>query len=174
MPTNPDSLPPQVTERILSAEQLANAKRRARINAALDRERVANKLADLKGLTRQYLVHDVLVPTAVVGAAAYAAYRVVGALTRGDASDAEATGPGPRGDAPAAYAPAARVAYAPVNPSTQPTAQVSTPRRLANYLPVAIQLAKMGVSYLEKNGRRVPQPLHDLLAGPGVTSRQNT
>ena len=40
------------------------------------------------------------------------------------------------------------------------------------YIPVAVQLAKMGVSYMEKQGKPVPQIVHDLLSGPGTSPRQ--
>ena len=164
--------------RITTIDELKTAQKRASINATQDRLFLQNAVSDLRAQGPQVLLRNVVLPAAAVGVAVYGVTKLVGALTSGsgDYDDRRPYYREPDYDydydasAPGAYPPRvtnAQPVY--VAPTPKPTSSI---RKFATYLPVAIKLSKMAVSYLEKNGTRVPPLVHDLLAGPGISARQ--
>ncbi len=157
-------------QRIDTLNQLEIAKRRAEINASQDRLLLQNNLSEIKEKGPQVILKTIVLPIAAVGVGLYAVSKVVGSLTRDDSrayyyepdydyeSEHQPTYPD--------NAPAPRA----IPVAAKPKRSLTT--KLITILPLAIKATKMGVSYLEKNGTRVPTVLHDLLSGPGVSAQQ--
>ena len=151
-------------QHIRSLAELEAAKKKAALNASQDRLLLTNNLGKLKEGGPAVLLQNVVLPVAAVGAGLFVTSKILGSIfSGGGRSDRAYTQPTP---------PHSGVGYAPAAPRPQRTR--STGQQLATYLPLAIKAAKMGVSYLEKNGTTVPPLVHSLLSGPGVSSQQKT
>lgn len=160
--------------RITSLDELETAKKRAKINATQDRLYLQNSVGKLKTQGPQVILKNVVLPIVGVGLATYGVAKLVGALVSDDKQSSQYyREPHYDGhyDVDGDYA-TTRAAYAQPVYVQPPVKRRSNVKKLATYLPVAIKLSKMAVSYLEKNGTRVPSLVHDLLAGPGNSARQ--
>ena len=155
--------------------ELEAAKRKAQINATQDRLLLTNNLADLKQDAPALLLKSVVLPVVGVGVAVWGVSKLVGALTKPDTRTYYIEPEDEYGEAPAhvmtrdkkgVKRPVRIAAKAPRNGGGKSAISYT------KYIPVAVQLAKMGVSYLEKQGKPVPQIVHDLLSGPGTSHRQ--
>ena len=161
-----------------SLNELEAAKRKAQINATQDRLLLTNNLADLRKDAPQLLLKQLVLPVVGVGAAVWGVSKLVGSLTKPDTRTYYVEPQDEYEEAPARLAVKdARGKRRPVRlRETPPSGATGSRGRSAlsytKYIPVAVQLAKMGVSYLEKQGKPIPQVVHDLLSGPGVSHRQ--
>ena len=163
-------------ETISSLNELEVARRKAEINASHDRLLLSNNLTALRSEGPSVVLRNVVLPVLGVGVAIWGVSKVVGALTSPDERNyyvepyddevdryEDATSSGVKG----------RTGRKRRYPSyTEPVSKMPSGVDIAKYLPAALIIAKMGVGYWEKSGRRVPQIVHDLLAGPGVSSSQ--
>ena len=156
--------------------ELEAAKRKAQINATQDRLLLTNNLAGLKQDAPALLLKSVVLPVVGVGVAIWGVGKLVGSLTKPDTRTYYIEPEDEYGEAPAQVmardkkgrkTPVRIATKAPRNSGGGKSAISYT-----KYIPVAIQLAKMGVSYMEKQGKPVPQIVHDLLSGPGTSPRQ--
>ena len=153
---------------IETPEQLRIARKRAEVNATQDKLRLESSLNELKTKGPKVLLKEVVIPVAAVGVAVWGVTKLAKALTSSSRDYVEPE----RHYAAGTPTPVATAHVAPRVHYVQP--RRSTANKLATYLPVAIKLAKMGVSYAEKQGHAVPPLVHSLLSGPGVSSQQRT
>lgn len=161
-----------------SLNELEAAKRKAQINATQDRLLLTNNLADLRQDAPGLLLKSVVLPVVGVGVAVWGASKLVGALTKPDTRTYYIEPEDEYGEAPARVMTRDKrgrrrpVRIATKVPNGTAAAKSKSLASYSKYIPVAVQLAKMGVSYMEKQGRPVPQIVHDLLSGPGVSHKQ--
>lgn len=160
--------------------ELEAAKRKAQINATQDRLLLTNNLADLRQDAPGLLLKSVVLPVVGVGVAVWGVSKLVGALAKPDTRTYFIEPEDEYGDAPARVMtrdnkgrkrPVRLATKAPTD-AAYGGSKVRSAASYTKYIPVAIQLAKMGVSYMEKQGKPIPQIVHDLLSGPGVSHRQ--
>lgn len=161
---------------IENLNELEAAKRKAQINATQDRLLLTNNLADLKKDAPQLLLKQVVLPVVGVGVAVWGVAKLVGSLAKPDTRTYYVEPQDEYEESPARLAVRdKRGRKHPVRiRETAPPGAHSGKSALSytKYIPVAVQLAKMGVSYLEKQGKPIPQIVHDILSGPGVSHRQ--
>ena len=158
---------------IENLNELEAAKRKAQINATQDRLLLTNNLADLKKDAPQLLLKQLILPVVGTGVAIWGVSKLVGSLTKPDTRTYYVEPQDEYEEGPAQLAVKdkrgrrrpVRIRETPPPTSRSGKSAIS----YTKYIPVAVQLAKMGVSYLEKQGKPVPQIVHDLLSGPGVS-----
>lgn len=144
-----------------SLSELEAAKKKAAINASQDRLLLTNNLGKIKEGGPAVLLQNVVLPVAAVGFGLWVASKAIKSIFSPD-------------DGPAAAAPhAGAPAYAMPPPTAATSRRPATAHRLTAYLPVALEVAKMGVGYLEKNGTAVPPLVHALLGRPGVSPERS-
>lgn len=142
-------------QHIKSLSELEAAKKKAALNASQDRLLLTNNLGKLKEGGPAVILQNVVLPVAAVGAGIWVTSKLVGSIFSGGGNDFRQNNPPHSGAV--AYTPQPAPAR-----RSRPTA-----KQLATYLPLAIKAARMGVSYLEKNGTTVPPLVHALLSSPG-------
>lgn len=175
-PTNHNNTSLRKPETIAKFNELEAAKKKAQINASHDRQLLVNNLAELRANGPSVILKNVVLPVVGVGAAVWGVGKLVGALTKPDTRTYYVEPQDEYGDGPIALTTrdkkgrkqAVRISERPANTMRRTPSAIS----YTKYIPVAVQLAKMGVSYLEKNGKPIPQFVHDLLSGPGVSPTQ--
>ncbi len=161
-------------ESITTLNELEVARRKAEINASHDRLLLANNLTELRQEGPSVLLKNVVLPVVGVGIAIWGVSKIVGSLTRNDersyyVEPYEEDVDQYSGAQSAPNRPRSSSAFRNAAPAGSGGQKSSFD--FAKYLPAALMIGKMGVGYMEKNGRPVPQFIHDLLSGPG-TSRQ--
>ncbi len=157
-------------QRISNVQELENAKKKAHINATQDKLRIASSLNELKSEGPSVILKTLVLPAVGIGVALFGVSKLVesfGSSKRHRHDTAHFTSY-PNG------APAANYSQQQAPPPSYAPPKESLVKRASIYLPIALKLAKMGVSYMEKNGKPVPQLVHDLLAGPGNSSEQKS
>ena len=142
-------------QHIKNLSELEAARKKAALNASQDRLLLSNNLDKLKRGGPAVLLQNVVLPVAAVGAGIFLTSKLVGQIFSGGGDRAHEAPPH-----------SGAVAYAPAPPA--PRRSRPTAKQLATYLPLAIKAARMGVSYLEKNGTTVPPLVHALLSSPGA------
>ncbi len=146
---------------ISNMKELRQAKKKAEENASQDKLRVASNLNDLKKEGPRVLLKDVILPVVGVGVAIYGISKLVNVLTdedRGRDFYAEPNYEYEERDAPVHYATKAPR-------SRSGIASLFTTSNLMRIAPFAVQAAKYGVDYLEKNGTEIPDIVHSILKG---------
>ena len=159
-------------ESIKKFNELDTAKRKAQINATQDRQLLTNNLAELRSEGPSVLLKNVVLPAVGVGVAIWGVGKLVSTLTQPDTRTYYVEPQDDDHDGPVQLATRDRKGR-----TQKVRIKENAPRgrksaiSYTKYIPVVIQIAKMGVSYMEKNGKPVPQFVHDLLSGPGVSPR---
>lgn len=152
---------------ITSMDELRQAKKKAEVNATQDKLRVESNLNDIKKEGPRVLLRDVVLPVVGIGIAIYGISKFIGAVTNEDRGRTYYAEPD--------YEYEER--EGPVHHNTQaPRSKNSigallTTANLMRFAPVALQAAKFGVDYLEKNGKAVPDIVHSIL---GEVDKQNS
>ncbi len=159
-------------EGIKKFNELDAAKRKAQINATHDRQLLVNNLAELRSEGPAVLLKNIVLPVVGVGVAIWSVSKVVSTLTKPDTRTYYVEPQDDSGSGPVKLATRDRKGRtSPVRLKETAPKKGKSALTYTKYIPVVIQLAKMGVSYMEKNGKPVPQVIHDLLSGPGVSPR---
>ena len=146
---------------ITSMDELRQAKKRAEVNATQDKLRVESNLNDIKKEGPRVLLKDVVLPVVGVGIAVYGISKLIGAVTNEDRGRDYYAEPD--------YEYEER--DGPVHHNTQAPRRTSslgsllTTANLMRFAPIALQAAKFGVDYLEKNGTAVPDIVHSIING---------
>ena len=155
--------------KIDSLNELEVAKKKAAINATEDKLRLQRNLTHLGTDGKDFVLKQLILPVVGVGVAVYGVSKLVGALSRSDASNSAQY---------SNYAsdPIQPVGYHPNDARSHEVRSHGAGRQasgkgfewssLVKYAPVAIQVARYGVGYLERNGTQIPPIVHQLLAGP--------
>ncbi len=161
-------------EKIQKFNELDAAKRKAQINASHDRQLLTHNLAELRSKGPEVILKNVVLPVVGVGVAVWGVGKLVSSLTKPDTRTYYVEPQDDDHDGPVRLATRdkkGRTQAVKIR-ETAPRSSGKSAISYTKYIPVVIQLAKMGVSYLEKNGKPIPQFVHDLLSGPGVTPTQ--
>ncbi|MFK8056093.1 MAG: hypothetical protein AB8F78_08250 [Saprospiraceae bacterium] len=156
-------------ETITNLDELRQAKLKAEANAAQDKIRVESNLNDIKKEGPRVLLKDVVLPIVGVGIAIYGISKLVNAVThedRGRDFYAEPDYEYEERDAPVHYATKAPRRRSGIG-------ALFTTGNLMRLAPFAMQAAKFGVDYLEKNGTEVPEIVHSILNG-GAAGEEET
>jgi len=146
---------------ITNMDELRQAKKKAEVNASQDKLRVASNLTELKKEGPRILLKDVVLPVVGVGVAIYGISKLVQYVTNEDRGRDFYAEPD--------YEYEER--DAPVHHNTRPPRRrnslgaLLTTSNLMRLAPFAIQAAKFGVDYLEKNGTEVPDIVHSIING---------
>ena len=146
---------------ISNMTELRQAKKKAEVNASQDKLRVASNLNDLKKEGPRVLLKDVVLPIVGIGVAIYGISKLVNVLTDEDQGRDFYSEPNyeyEERDAPVHYA-----TQAPRRSSA--IGSLFTTANLMRMAPFAMQAAKYGVDYLEKNGTEIPEIVHTILKG---------
>ena len=142
-------------------DQLRQAKKKAEVNATQDKLRVESNLNEIKKEGPKVLLKDVVLPVVGVGLAIYGISRLVNVLTdedRGRDYYAEPDYEYEERDAPVHYATKAPRRRRKIG-------SLFNTGNLMKFAPIALQAAKYGVDYLEKNGTEIPAIVHSILNG---------
>lgn len=172
--SDPNGVSLRQPETITEFNELEVAKRKARINATQDRQLLINNLAELRSEGPAVILKNVVLPVVGVGVAIWGVGKLVSSLTKPDTRTYYVEPHDDDHDGPVKLASRGKDGKSrAVRLKETRRTGVKTRSAIAStkYIPVAVQLAKMGVSYLEKNGGHVPQFVYDLLSGPGVSAR---
>ena len=152
-------------ETITNMEQLRQAKKKAEVNATQDKLRLENNINQIKREGPKVLLTDVILPIVGVGVAIYGITKLVQTLTdedRGRDFYAEPEYEYEESVPPVHYRNSG-AAYG----GRQRSSSLFTTANLIKFAPLALQAARYGADYLEKNGTPLPEIVTKLLHSTG-------